>query len=222
MLREECLNLRDIAMLEMDAGAGRSEGLDGFLDREFASTKPGARFLLTCRFTKVMKLNMLLLRLCLQGRREKGIYVSIDRPHSYTQHNLKALGVPQDGLIYIDAISRLTGQRAGDSQVRFLADGFTLPLLEDLFSRAYLAEGVQKHFIKMDELNFILLDNVSVMTQYLPIDKAQRILGGLGELVMKFTGMRTVIVLDPGSNPELLAFLRSGTDRELAVPEEWL
>ena len=209
-------------MPEDDTKAALSEGLDGFLTQEFARSRPGAKYLFTCRFTKIMKLNMLILRLCLQGRAERGIYVSIDRPHSYTKHNLKALGVPQDGLIYIDAISRLTGQRAEDSQVRFLADGFTLPLLDDLFSRAYLAEGVQRHFVKMEELNFILLDNVQVMTQYLSKEKTQRILTGLGALVKKYTAMRTMIVMDPQSSPELCGFLRAQCDRELPVREEWV
>ncbi|MBM4248152.1 MAG: hypothetical protein FJ149_01690 [Euryarchaeota archaeon] len=209
-------------MPEDDSKGAPTAGLDEFLTGEFSSARPGARFLFTCRFTKILKLNILLLRLFLQGRGERGIYVSIDRPHGYTQHSLKALGVPQDGLIYIDAISRLTGQRAEDSQVRFLADGFTLPLLDDLFSRAYLAEGVQKHFVKMEELGFILLDNVQVMTQYLPTEKAKRILEGLGGLVRRYTAMRTVFVVDPGSNPELCAFLRGRCDRELPVREEWL
>ncbi len=209
-------------MLQTDTKAAFSEGLDGFLTQEFARSKPGERYLFTCRFTKVMRLNMLILRLCLQGRAEKGIYVSIDRPHSYTQHNLKALGVPQDGLIYIDAISRLTGQRAVGSQVRFLSDGFTLPLLDDLFSRAFLAEGAQRHFIKMEEQNFILLDNVQELTKYLSMDRARRILTGLGDLVKKYTAMRTMTVMDPVSGPDLCAFLRDRCDRELAVREEWL
>lgn len=209
-------------MPDNDMKAAFSEGLDDFLNTEFDRPGPGRRILFTCRFTKVMKLNMLLLRLCLQGRSEKGIFVSIDRPHSYTQHSLKALGVPQDGLIYIDAISRLTGQRAEDSQVRFLADGFTLPLLDDLFSRAFLAEGVQRHFVKMEELEFILLDNVQVLTQYLSAEKARRILTGIGELVRKYTAMRTMMVVDPGSTSELCSFLRNQCDRELPISEEWL
>jgi hypothetical protein len=209
-------------MAENDTKACPSEYFDDFLTQEFTRSKPGARFLLTCRFTKVMKLNMLILRLFLQGRKEKGIYVSIDRPHSYTQHNLKALCVPQDGLIYIDTISKLTGQRAEDTQVRFLADGFTLPLLDDLFSRAFLAEGAQRHFVKMEELNFILLDNVQVLIQYLTMERAQRILIGLGDLVKKYTTMRTMMVMDPQSSPELCRFLRTQCDRELPIPEEWL
>jgi hypothetical protein len=211
-----------VSMANKELNAAPDDGFVGLVGRELAGSKPAARFLFTCRFTKVMKLNMMLLRLCIQGRGERGIYVSIDRPHSYTQHSLKALGVPQDGLIYIDAISKLTGQRAEDSQVRFLADGFTLPLLDDLFSRAFLAEGAQRHFIKMEELNFILLDNVQVMTRYLPAEKAQRILSGLGELLKRYTAMRTMIVLDPASDPGLAGFLRARSDRELAVPEEWL
>lgn len=197
-----------------------SEAVDELVAAEFARSRPGTRFLFTCRFTRIMDLNMLILRRCLQGRGEKGIYVSIDRPHSYTQYNLKKLGVPQDGLIYIDAISKLTGQRAEESMVRFLADGFTLPILDDLFSRAYLPEGSQRHFVKMEELSFILLDNVNVMLQYSSFEKARQVLGGLTELVRKFTAMRTIIVFDPGSSLELYSFLKANCDRELPVREE--
>jgi len=209
-------------MPETETDAVLPGGLDEFLNHEFGGAKPGTKYLFTCRFTKIMKLNMLILRHCLHRRGEKGIYVSMDRPHSYTQHSLKALGVPQDGLIYIDAISRLTGQRAEDRQVRFLADGFTLPLLDDLFSRAFLAEGVQMYFVKMEELDFILLDNVQVMTQYLSMEKTRRILTGLGDLVKKYTAMRTMIVLDPGSSQDLCAFLRERCDRELPLREDWI
>ncbi len=204
-------------------GKGVGTGaLDEIVTEEFARARPGVRYLFTCRFTKVMKLDMLLLRRCLQARSEKGIYVSIDRPHSYTQQNLKMLGVPQDGIIYIDAISKLTGQRAEESQVRFLADGFTLPLLDDLFSRAYVADGVQKHFVKMEDLNFILLDNINVMLQYTSFDKARKLLSGLSELIKKYTAMRIVIVLDPGSSPELYNYIKTLTDREIPIREEWL
>jgi len=199
-----------------------SEAVDELVAAEFARSKPGTRFLFTCRFTRIMNLNMLILRRCLQFRGEKGIYVSMDRPHSYTQYNLKKLGVAQDGLIYIDAISKLTGQRAEESMVRFLADGFTLPILDDLFSRAYLPEGAQRHFVKMEELSFILLDNVNVMLQYASMDKTRKVLAGLTELVKKFTAMRTIIVFDPGSSPELYSFLKAHSDRELPVREEAL
>jgi hypothetical protein len=199
-----------------------SGALDELVTEEFARAKASTRYLFTCRFTKVMKLDMLLLRRCLQARSEKGIYVSIDRPHSYTQQNLKMLGVPQDGIIYIDAISKLTGQRAEASQVRFLADGFTLPLLDDLFSRAFVADGVQKHFVKMEDLNFILLDNVNAMLQYVSFDKASKMLSGLTDLIRKYTAMKIFIVLDPGSSPELYTFIKTLTDREIPIREEWL
>jgi len=76
--------------------------------------------------------------------------------------------------------------------------------------------------VKMEDLNFILLDNVQVMTQYLSMEKAQRILLALGDLVKKYTAMRTIFVMDPQSGPELCAFLRARCDRELPVREEWL
>jgi hypothetical protein len=199
-----------------------SGALANIVAGEFARSGPNARFLFTCRFTKTMKLNVLLLHHCLRVRNEKGICVSIDRPHSYMQFALKKLDVPQDGLIFIDAISKLTGQRSEGSMVRFLADGLSLPILDDLFSRAYVAEGAERHFVKLEDLNFLLVDNVNVILQYCSMDKTRNLLSGLADMVKKYTSMRTIFVLDPGSNREIYDFLKPLCDRELSVSEDWL
>jgi len=189
---------------------------------EFARARPNARFLFSCRFTKVMKLNILLLHHCLRERNERGICVSIDRPHSYMRFALKKMDVPQDGLIFIDAISRLTGQRSEDSVVRFLAGGLSLPILDDLFSRAYVAEGAERHFVNIEDLNFLLVDNVNVMLQYCSMEKTRKLLSGLTDNVKKYTSMRTMFVLDPATGREIYDFLKPLSDRQLSVQEDWL
>jgi hypothetical protein len=189
---------------------------------EFASSPPNARFLFTCKYTKIMKLNFLLLKVCLLLRKEKGMCVSIDRPHSYTQMALKKQNVPQDGLIYIDAITKLAGVRAEESKVTFLASGYSPRILSDLFSRAYLAEGVQRYFVNLDELNFILLDNIAVMLQYATLEKTRKFMVDLMEMLKKFTAMRAILVVDPQTSGEVLAIARSFCDREIPVMDEWL
>jgi len=199
-----------------------SGALASIVAGEFARSRPNARFLFACRFTKSMKLNLLLLHHCLRVRNERGICISIDRPHSFIQFALKKMDVPQDGLIFIDAISRLTGQRSEGSVVRFLAGGFSLPILDDLFSRAYVAEGAERHFVKMEDLNFLLVDNVNVMLQYCSMEKTRKLLSGLTDMVKKYTSMRTIFVLDPASGREIYDFLKPLSDRELSVQEDWL
>jgi len=199
-----------------------SGALANIVAGEFARSRPNARFLFTCRFTKAMKLNLLLLHHCLRVRHEKGICISIDRPHSYIQFALKKMDVPQDGLIFIDAISRLTGQRSEGSVTRFLAGGLSLPILDDLFSRAYVAEGAERHFVNIEDLNFLLVDNVNVMLQYCSMEKTRKLLSGLTDMVKKYTSMRTIFVLDPASGREIYDFLKPLSDRQLSVQEDWL
>lgn len=208
--------------IRMEPADRERDALEFLLEREFARSASKNRYLFTCRFTKMMRLNMRLLHLCLCTRNEKGIYVSIDHPHSYTQMALKRMNAPLDGIIYVDAISKLTGTRGEDSQVRFLIGGLTIPILDDLFSRAYLPEGAQRHFVKLEELSFILVDNVNVAIQYAGPEKVKRLMAGLADLVKKYTSMKVFLIMDPKSHPDMHQFLKTATDREMDLKDEWL
>ena len=189
---------------------------------ELARSPALRNYLLTCRYCMTSKLCLRLLRLFLGTRRDKGIHISIDQPHSYTHMALKRLGVPQEGLIYIDAISKLTGVRAESSSVRFLSDGFSLPILDDVFSRAYLPEGVERYYVKLEDLGFVLVDNVSVALQYARPEKVMMLMLGLTNLIKKYTALRAFLVMEPKSNPDVHQYLRSICDREFSFKDEWL
>ena len=175
--------------------------------------------LLTCPYTRILKVDMAALKVCLGLRRERGIYVSVDRPHSFVQAALKKLAVPLDGLIFIDAVSKLTGVRAEGSMVRFLSSGYSLPLLDDLFSKAYLPEGSQMHFVRLEDMSFLLVDNIAVMLQYTTMEKVRRIAAQLTGGIKKFTDMRVVAAVDPSTTQELYALLKPLCDIEIPVPE---
>jgi hypothetical protein len=199
-----------------------SDALEERLIAEFSNAPAQARFLFSCRFTKILRLNLILLRICLGKRSEKGMFISIDRPHSYTQIALKKHAIPQEGIIYIDLISKLTGTPAEESQVKFLASGYAPKILSDYFSRAYIHEGAMKHFINLEEMNFILVDNLSTMLQYATMDKVKKFMGDLLELLKKHASMRAMLIVDPKENPEVHALLRPYCEREIPVMEDWL
>ncbi|MGQ9582129.1 MAG: hypothetical protein ACUVV6_01270 [Thermoplasmatota archaeon] len=193
--------------------------LEGVLTELFSRSSPGNRILITCPYTRILRVDMAILRVCLDIRREKGIYISIDRPHGFVQSGLRKMGVPLEGLMFIDAISKLTGTRAEGAMVRFLTSVYSIPILDDLFSRAYLPEGRQTHFVRLEEMGFLLVDNITVMLQYATMEKVRRLVTGLTDMVRKFTDMRSIIVLDPGASPELYKLIRASCDRELPVQE---
>jgi hypothetical protein len=205
-----------------DGGSGPQGILEFLLEAEFTRPPPKTLFLFSCRFTKMMRLNLDILHLCLSKRKENGIYISVDHPHSYTQMALKKRNTPQEGIIYVDAISKLAGIPGEDSQVRFVTGGLTIPILDDLFSRAFLPEGSQRHFVKLEDLGFLLFDNVNVAMQYAGPEKIKRLLAGLAEQVRKYTNMKVFFILDPRLHPDIHQFLRDICDREIDIKDEWL
>jgi hypothetical protein len=146
----------------------------------------------------------------------------VDHPHSYTHMALKKMNTPQQGIIYVDAISKLAGTKDEDSQVRFVTGGLTIPILDDLFSRAFHPEGARMHFVKLEDMGFILFDNVNVAMQYASPEKVKRLMTGLVEQVRKYTTMKLFLILDPKSQPDMHQFLRAACDREMNIEDEWL
>jgi hypothetical protein len=116
----------------------------------------------------------------------------------------------------------LTGVKAESSSVRFLSDGFSLPMLDDIFSRAYLPEGVEQYYVKLEDMGFVLVDNVSVALQYARPEKVMRLMLGLTNLIKKYTALRAFLVMEPKSNPDVHQYLRSICDREISFKDEWL
>jgi hypothetical protein len=211
-----------ISYSQPDENAQKQEMLEFLLEREFSRPPPKTLFLLSCGFTKIMRLNIDLLHLCLSKRKENGIYVSVDHPHSYTQMALKRHNIPQDGIIYIDAISKLAVTVGEDSQVRFVTGGLTIPILDDVFSRAFLAEGSQRHFVRLEDIGFLLFDNVNVAMQYAGPEKVKKIMVGLAEQAKKYTNMKVFFILDPKLHPDIHRFLEAACDREIEIKDEWL
>jgi hypothetical protein len=199
-----------------------TDALEERLIAEFTNASAQARYLFTCRFTKVMKLNLLLLKIFLGKRSETGMFVSVDRPHSYTYAALKKQGVPQHGIIYIDIISKLTGINTEETQVKFTASGYAPKILSDYFSRAYIPEGAMRHFINLDEMNFIIVDNIGVMLQYATMDRVKKFTADLLELLKKYASMRAVFIVDPEAAPEVHSYLKGFIEKEIPVMEEWL
>ena len=202
--------------------AGRQGLLEFLLERELFRPPLKTVYLFSCRFTRMMRLNMAVLHFLLSERKESGIYVSVDHPHSYTQMALKKKNTPLEGLVYVDAISRLSGTKGEDSQVRFVASGLAVPILDDLFSRAVLPEGSQRHFVRLEDMGFMLFDNLNVALQYSGPEKVKKLMAGLAEQVKKYTSMKLFLVIDPRNLPDMHQYLKGICDRELAVEDEWL
>ena len=69
----------------------------------------GGKVLVVSRYTERMRVNICLLKFFLHEMKQKGIFITIDRPHQYTASLLTLHGISQDNLVYIDAVSRISG-----------------------------------------------------------------------------------------------------------------
>ena len=60
------------------------------------------------------------------------------------------------------------------------------------------------------------------MLQYSSMEKTRKLLTGIIGLAKKYTTMRTLIILDPNSSQELYNLVKTLSDRELPVQDDWL
>jgi hypothetical protein len=91
------MNERDIAFM------------DRFL-REVAGSENGRRVLLSVRYNQINKINLILLRALMMKLGKRGLFVTVDRPHQYMTYLLDINKIPRDDLLFMDIISRFSGE----------------------------------------------------------------------------------------------------------------
>ena len=149
-------------------------------------------------FTKIAKTNLFLLKGLMDIEGEKGLFVSLDRPHQYMSYLLKIHDVDQDDLWFIDAVTRMSGEKSNTKgNVDFLEDAFHVG---DLFD--YLKEH-NGEFLRIDDIDFIVIDNIATMLNYNTTTKVKEFIKKFKGFTDKHPHVLAGVTIDPESNPEL-------------------
>lgn len=154
-------------------------------------------------FTQIAKTNLLLLKGLLDIDGEKGLFVVLDRPHQYMSYLLHMHDVSQERLWYIDTVTHVSGgKREEDKNVNFLEDPFHV---EDLFESfgTHVNAGFQGEFTDIDNIDFILVDNVATMLNYNETKRVERFIKVFHSFLSDHPHVLGGLTIDPESNPEL-------------------
>ena len=163
------------------------------------------------RYPMISKVMVELLEALLRGAGLAGAILSIDRPHTYISHLLEKRGVPQEKLVYIDAVTRISGEAppsTGGSEL--LPAPFCVNILSDFMT-------VCGPKIAEKRAGFLLVDNLSALTPYVSEECMRRFLENLVQLGRQVPGLRCVFVLDRQSHSHLYELLKKMGAREVSI-----
>jgi hypothetical protein len=138
-------------------------------------------------------------------RREKGIFISVLRPHCYIERLLAKEGVPIEGLRPIDAID---GVPSGEKE---LNAGRASLVCEDLSGR------VKALLDKEKDLRFVVLDNISGLMPYASPGSIVQFIDEVHEAMMARQKMQVIVMADHGLDLVVLKGIQGLCDRRLDI-----
>jgi hypothetical protein len=165
-------------------------------------------YLLHAKYTNLVRVNLVLLKALLEEKRRKGLMVTIDSPHQYISHLMQLHGVDQTNLVFLDTISNhASDTKAGTASPEFQRGPFQIETLPDfLYGRG---NGGPKSIVDMDNVEFVVIDNVSTLLTYNTMESIKRFfqnyLGVVGKT--RPNGVQTLLAMDRDQHPDLFKFI---------------
>jgi hypothetical protein len=157
----------------------------------------GGVFVLDVKCTQMTRVLVDILRHLTGEKDGSGVVFSVDRPSAFLSRLLERQGVPQDRLLYLDAVTGISGEEPGRVDRLEL---FSSPFCVNLFS-----EFVSCHSEKVaaGSKGFVVVDNLGALKPYMTNPCVERMVGALTRLGGDAPGFKCIFVMDRGSTPEL-------------------
>ena len=185
------------------------------------SNKDMQKFLVTVKTGKIVHVNMTILDHFLNKRKARGLYMSIDRPHKYIELLLRKKRIPQDNIIYVDVATRAAGDASGRSLLSI--GGFLwLKILSNTFDDIYLCNSKKCDKVDFFSLDFIVIDNASVLPAYNTLDSIREFFAEFGNVIRDHKNLRAFIVTPKDLHPKMYETLRNFVDKIIDIPDGWL
>ncbi|MEI6796210.1 MAG: hypothetical protein WCK39_05030 [Methanomassiliicoccales archaeon] len=141
---------------------------------------------------------------------ERGIIITIDRPHQYLMQALKAQEIPTSHLVVLDVIARYSADINEECRVCSVMDG---PFNIDRAPEAVRAMSIVENSGTIDiaSCSFILVDNMGALLPYNNLPKVESFVKGLAVLTKSGQQRRLVLMVDGERQLLLMEMLRSIT-----------
>ena len=176
------------------------------------------KILVVSKYTERTRVNLVLLRFFLEEMNMRGIFITIDRPHQYIEYLLKLHKIPQKKLLYIDVVSHLSGEvfLNDDSNVFFMDGPYEVGFLDDVmdghFEPDSVSGGIQKNYVNLKEMDFILVDDIAALSKYLDDDGIKKFIDSYLTSIRRLATVTAPIVLDINKNKDLYNLLKDNCE----------
>ncbi len=135
------------------------------ISSEIQTEGESALYLISVKYTNLVRLNLVLLKALLERKRKKGIMITIDRPHQYVSHLLQLHGIDQSNLSFVDAISvQSSDTKGGAVAAEFQKGPFHIEVLPEFIAGSNGSDADISSEFSMVE--FVVMDNVSTLLTY--------------------------------------------------------
>lgn len=178
-------------------------------------------FIFTARYTNLVRTNLVVLKVFLDEKRNRGLMVTIDRPHQYISHLLQLHGIDPSGLEFIDAISgHSSDTKDGTPSPSFKSGPFRIEELPEFIVADRSGEdGVT---VGLKQAQFILLDNISTLLTYNSMENVKEFFERYKSALRESgaSSVTTLIVMDRNLHAELFSFLSGHADRIVEITQD--
>ena len=179
----------------------------------------------------ISRINLAILRICLTERKERGIYISIDKPDKHVKQILERHNISKEGH-YVDTGLEATHKRPeaipppmGPAKKILVVSGIFCPTLFLDSIDATMAASPQardKLLKELESMHFIMIDNVSTMSIYNSNAKIQEFFNRFDTFIKRFPNIRVFMSSDKNLNKETYQLARNVVEREVEIQDEWL
>ncbi|MFQ6128300.1 MAG: hypothetical protein ACE5QW_05310 [Thermoplasmata archaeon] len=160
------------------------------------------------------KTNLIALKSLLEERGPRGIFIAINRPYHYMAHLLRIHKVVYEEMLFIDAVTRISGERRMEwKHTTFLNGPFQIPkIFNDLELVGRKGDG-STGLIRIIEGDFVLVDDVSAIFHFNKRGMGKRFLQNFMDAVASNPKAFTSVSVDRETQRELYEFLAENCDR---------
>jgi hypothetical protein len=187
------------------------------------------RFLFVVRTPQIARINLTILRILMAERKERGIYISIDKPDKHVKQILERQNISREGS-YVD-----TGVHAENAPETISAPMETAKILvvSGIFCPTLFLDSIDATMASSPEakarimnelrtMNFIMVDNISTMIAYNSNSKIHEFFARFDAFLKEFPNIRAFLSTDKNLPPDIYQAARKAVDREVEILDEWL
>jgi hypothetical protein len=168
-------------------------------------------FIFNVKSTQMTPALVKILRYLLIEKAENGVVFSIDRPSTFLRSLLEHQGVPQQKLMYLDAVSNISGELSPHWDKR---DLFTSPFCTNLFPELVCCKSTAVAGVRN---GFVAVDNLGALQPYMTDPCVEKLVRALKNLGGHSPDFKCIVMMDKGSSPGLFDILSRHGAREVSL-----